>query len=91
MGTTTFSGPVVSQNGFSSTGNNTVTGNISATGGIAGWGVTPSTAQIAALTTVGAATLSTAQTSNLTTTQLSRLCTNNDLIIQALQKLGVAP
>lgn len=64
---------------------------VAATGGIAGWGATPSTSQIAALTTTGAASLSTAQTSNLTTTQLSALCVNNDLIISALQKLGVAP
>lgn len=64
---------------------------IAATGGIAGWGAAVSTSQIAALTTTGVASLSTAQTAALTTTQLTALCANNDLIISALQKLGVAP
>ena len=63
---------------------------VATTGGIAMFGAALTTAQVTGLTTVGAASLSTAQLSALTTSQLSALCTNNDLIISALQRIGIA-
>lgn len=68
---------------------------VEVSGGLAMFGATPLTAQlsalttaaVSALTTTGAATLATTQLSNLTTTQLSTLCTNNDLLVTALNKV----
>ena len=70
--------------------------NLTATGGLAGWGATVSTAQVAALTTMstvaltttGLASLSTDQAQALTTTQLTALCANNDLSAAALSTLS---